>query len=245
MRWDFALILLFLSVAVPLLGRRRVGHLMRLAATTKRDRLTLYASTVAFQWSATAVMVWRAWVHGISLARLGLGIPRPMPTLIVTVLLAALVLGNQLVGLRRLRMHPESVQGLLAQVALKVFPQDSLERLAFLAVVVTVAVCEEIIYRGFVQRVFQDWDHGIVLTGIAGSAVMFGLAHLYQGPRGVATTCGVGILFSAIRAWTGSLAAPLVAHFIADITAGMLAPARLRAALSDRARQSIESSSMP
>jgi CAAX protease family protein len=241
MHWDFALILLFFSTAVPLLGRRRILHLMRIPETTKRDRLTLYASTVAFQWFATAVILWRASAHQIALASLGLFVPRPGLTLVVTVLLAALVLANQLVSLRRLTTHPESAQGVLPQIALKIFPQDAPERLAFFAVVLTVAVCEEFIYRGFVQRSFEDWSGGMILAGIAGSAVMFAVAHLYQGPRGVITTLIVGALFSAIRAWTGSLLAPLVAHFIADITAGFLAPSRLRAALAPRGVESVDS----
>jgi membrane protease YdiL (CAAX protease family) len=61
---------------------------------------------------------------------------------------------------------------------------------------------------------------------------MFAVAHLYQGPRGLITTFVVGLLFAAIRAWTGSLLAPLIAHFVADITAGLLAPSRLRSAFA-------------
>jgi uncharacterized protein len=230
MHWDFALILLFLATAVPLLGRRRIRQLMQMPETTKRDRLRLYASTIAFQWIATAVILWRTGAHGIPAARLGLAIPNPLLTAIVTLVLAALVLVNQIVSLRRLAVHPAEAHGILPQLALKVFPQDSPERLVFFAVVVTVAICEELIYRGFVQRVFEDWFGGLIVVGILGSAAMFAAAHLYQGRRGVITTCVVGILFGAIRAWTGSLLAPLVAHFIADVTAGILAPARLRAA---------------
>ena len=147
--------------------------------------------------------------------------------MIVSTVLAALVLANQLVSLRRLATHPPDAQGLLPQIALKIFPQDSAERLAFFAVVVTVAICEELIFRGFVQRVFEDWSGGFVIAGIAGSAAMFAVAHLYQGRRGVITTFVVGLLFSLVRAWTGSLLAPLVAHFVADITAGLLAPSQL------------------
>jgi membrane protease YdiL (CAAX protease family) len=232
MHWDFALILLFLATAVPLLGRRRIRQLMQMTETTKRDRLRLYASTIAFQWIAAAVILWRTGAHGISVARLGLAIPNPALTAIVTVALAALVLANQIVSLRMLASRPADAHGILPQLALKIFPQDSVERLVFFAVVVTVAVCEELIYRGFVQRVFEDWSGGLVAAGIFGSAVMFAVAHLYQGRRGVITTCVVGILFAASRAWTGSLLAPLVAHFIADIMAGFLAPSRLRAALA-------------
>jgi len=232
MHWDFALILIFFATAVPLLGRRRIRQLMRMPETTKRNRLTLYASTVAFQWLAVAVVLWRTSTHHIPLTRLGIAVPRPALTAIVSIVLAALVLANQLVSLRRLATHPAEAKGVLPQLALKIFPQDSIERLAFFAVVVTVAVCEELIYRGFVQRVFEDWSGGLIIAGILGSAIMFGLAHLYQGPRGLITTFVVGLLFAAIRAWTGSLLAPLIAHFVADITAGLLAPSRLRSALA-------------
>ena len=232
MHWDFALILIFFGTAVPLLGRRRIRQLMRMPETTKRDRLTLYASTVAFQWFAVAVILWRANAHGISLTRLGLAIPKPALTAIVTIALASLVLANQLFSLRRLVTHPAEARGVLPQLALKIFPQDSVERLAFFAVVLTVAVCEELIYRGFVQRVFEDWSGGLIVAGILASAVMFAVAHLYQGARGLITTFVVGLLFAAIRAWTGSLLAPLIAHFVADITAGMLAPSRLRSAMA-------------
>jgi hypothetical protein len=49
MHWDFALMLLFLGIAVPVLGRRRVRQLMQIPSTTKMDRLSLYATTLAFQ----------------------------------------------------------------------------------------------------------------------------------------------------------------------------------------------------
>jgi uncharacterized protein len=232
MYWDFALILLFLGIAVPLLGQRRIRQLMQLSATTKRDRLTLYASTVAFQWIAVAVVLWRTTAHGIKAPSLGLAIPNPVLTILIAVLLSALVFTNQIVSLRRLALHRDENQGKLPQLALKIFPQDDVERLAFFAVVVTVSVCEELLYRGFAQRVFEDTAGGSALFGIFCSAALFALAHLYQGRRGLISTLIVGLLFSSVRMWTGSLIAPVLAHFVTDITAGFMAPPRLRAALA-------------
>lgn len=231
MHWDFALILAFLATAVPWLGRRRIRLLMQMPETTKADRLTLYASTVAFQWVAAAVILMRAAAHHIRAADLGMAIPNAALTAVVSVLLAALILTNQIISLRRLVIRPTEPQGILPQLALKIFPQDAVERLAFFAVVITVAACEELIYRGFVQRVIEDWSGGFVLAGILGSAVLFAVAHLYQGRRGIISTLVVGLVFSAIRAWTGSLVPALVAHFVADLAAGFLAPSMLRSAL--------------
>jgi uncharacterized protein len=238
MHWDFAFILVFLGIALPLLGRRRVRQLMHSPSITKLDRLSLYASTLAFQWVAAGVILWRAAAHGLRAAQLGFVIANPPLTITVAIALAALVLTNQLISLRRLAARPAEAQGLLPQLALKLFPQDDVERLAFFALVVTVAICEELIYRGFVQRVFQDWSHGVVLVGVFGSAVYFAIAHLYQGRRGLASTFVVGLIFAGTRAWTGSLLPSILAHFAADLTVGMLAPSRIRSATRNSPLQS-------
>ncbi len=223
MHWDFALILVFLGVAVPLLGRRRIRQLLDSPETSKEDRLSIYASTIAFQWLATVIILWRTRAHGITLAQLGVAIPRPALAITIAFVLAALISVNQIYSLRRLAARPSEIKGVLPQLALKLFPRDDVERLIFFALVVTVAMCEEFIYRGFVQRVFQDWSGGHVVAGIVGSAIFFALAHLYQGSRGLSTTIVIGGLFSIVRSWTGGLLPTSVAHFVADLSVGILA----------------------
>ncbi len=232
--WDLALIVAFLAVAVPLMGRRRIQQLMRIPHTNKAERLALYASTMAFQWLISAVILWRITADGIPTARLGLRIAHPLLTAAVAAALAVVVLANQVYSLRHFGATTVDESNILVQMALKVFPQDAAERLAFFAVVVTVAFCEEWIYRGFVQRMFHDWGSAAI-AGIVGSAVLFAGAHLYQGRRGLLSTFSVGLVFSAVRWWTGSLIPSMVAHFVADLAAGYFSPSLVRAAL---ARQS-------
>lgn len=228
--WDLALIMVFLATVVPWMGRRRIQQLMLIPHTGKAERLTLYASTTAFQWLIAAVILWRTTAEGIPPWRLGLQVSRPALTAALAVGLAVAILANQIVSLRRLATTPVEPQSMITQLALKVFPQDVAERLAFFAVVVTVACCEEWIYRGFVQRVFRDWG-GSAVAGIVGSAILFAAAHLYQGRRGLISTFAVGILFSSVRFWSGSLLPSIAAHFVADLTAGYWSPSLLRAAL--------------
>lgn len=239
MHWDFALILIVLGIAVPWLGRRRIRHLMQASQTTKMDRLALYASTMVFQWLAAGVILWRTGAHHIVPAQLGLAVPNGALIVAISVLLSAFLLAIQLLTLRRLTSSPDDIRGTLPQLALKIFPQDDVERLAFFALVATVAACEELIYRGFVQRVLEDWCGALVVVGVLGSAALFALAHLYQGRRGLAVTFILGAIFSAIRAWTGSLVPALAAHFAVDLMIGLAAPSRLRAALA-RASSKVE-----
>jgi CAAX protease family protein len=234
MHWDYALILLLLCVVVPWLGYRRVRRLMLIPATSSMERLALYGSTIAFQWLAAAAIVWRSVAHGARPRQLGLAVGNRELTISIAVLLTLLLLVNQVASIRRLAARPSEIKGMIAELALKIFPQDNIERLAFLALVSTVAVCEELIYRGFVQGVFEGWMGNSLTAGIVISAIFFAVAHAYQGRRGLISTCIIGIVFAGVRAGTGSLIPSISAHFAADLAAGLLAPVKLGPAIRAR-----------
>lgn len=236
MPWDFAIILLFFAIAVPVLGRRRVQQLLRVPEITKRERLRLYASTVVFQWLAAGIVLWRAKARGLTNAGLAIAAPNPGLIAIVAVGLSALLLGNQLISLRRLPNLPPEARGIMPELARRLFPQDRSERVAYLGVVITVSICEELIYRGFAQKVLEAWIGGYIVAGILASAALFSIAHAYQGRRGIIATFVVAILFSSARSWVGSLLAPCAAHFTADLAVGFIAPSRLTGPIAAVAR---------
>jgi uncharacterized protein len=238
MHWDFALILIFLGVVAPWLGYRRVRRLMQIPATTSMERLALYGSTIAVQWLATAVILWRCAARGIRPVQLGFALGNGKLTAAIAVLLTVLLSISQIVSVRRLAAKPSEIKGMIAEMTLKIFPQDRVERLAFVALVSTVALCEEVIYRGFVQGVFQGWAGNSVLAGIALSAILFAVAHAYQGRRGLISTCIVGIVFAGVRAGTDSLIPSICAHFATDLAAGLLAPAKLGPTIRSRSTES-------
>lgn len=222
--WDFVLILIVLAIVVPWRGAVRVRALMRRPSLTSVDRIALYASTIAFQWLATGIILWRANAHGYRLADLGLAMPSPWLTVAVALALSALITLNQAASIRRLASLPSDKQGFMRALTLKLMPQNAPERLAFFALVTTVALCEEFIYRGFIQRLFQNISNGSIAIAVLGAAVFFSLAHLYQGRRGLIVTFLAGAIFSVVRAWTGSLIPTMAAHFVADLSVGLLAP---------------------
>ena len=229
MPWDFALILLLLGIIVPWRGAVRVRKLLLQPQLTSADRIALYASTIAFQWFASGVVLWRALARNISLSELALAMPKRGLTVLVAAALSALVVTNQIVAIRRLSRLPPKRHGFLGEMARKVMPQTLVESLVFVALVATVALCEEFIYRGFVEAVFEQAGSSALL-GVFVSAVFFSIAHLYQGKRGLATTFLVGLIFAGIRVWTGSLIPTMAAHFAADLCAGLIGARWLRAA---------------
>jgi len=224
MPWDFALILMVLAVLVPWRGAVRMKQLLARPQLTTADRLALYASTIALQWAATGIAAWRCYAHGLSATRLGLALPEPQLTIATAAALALLLSANQFFSLRRLARLPPERHGFLHQMARRVMPQNLLERLAFLALVATVALCEEFLYRGFAFAVMQQAAAGSRAVGALGSSALFALAHLYQGRRGLTTTLAAGLAFSGTRILTASLVPSIAAHFLADLVAGLAAP---------------------
>src|SRR5580704_19158108 len=100
MPWDFWLILIFLATALPFLGKRKIRHMLAHPLTTRKDRLRLYISTIVSQWLAAAIILWRAVARGMSLVQLGLAVPKPTLTFVVSVVLTALIAANQFLSIR-------------------------------------------------------------------------------------------------------------------------------------------------
>ena len=225
MPWDFALILVVLGVLVPWRGAVRIRQLLDQPHLTTAERLAVYASTAAFQWLLVAAVLWRCSARGLSAQQLGVALPDRGLTARITLGLTLLLLANQFLSLRRLARLPVERQGLMGQIARKLMPQKRPEVWAFLGLVTTVAFCEELLYRGFAFAVLATAADSELFAAVA-SAVLFSLAHLYQGRVGLAATFLVGLVFAGARIWSGSLMPSGVAHLLADLAAG-LAAARL------------------
>jgi membrane protease YdiL (CAAX protease family) len=230
--WDFILILVVLGVLVPWRGAVRVRRLLAQPALTSSQRLSLYASTIAFQWSIVAVIYWRSVARHLTPADLGLVVSGIWQTLSITFAFTALLCVNQWAGLKKIALVPADQRGFLFQFTQKIMPQTSVETLIFVALALTAGLSEEFIYRGFVfalfSRVFGVSAFGILLATVI-SSIWFAAAHLYQGRRGVATTFVVGVLFAAVRIWTGNLVPAIIGHTGVDLVAGIYAPRVLRA----------------
>lgn len=92
-----------------------------------------------------------------------------------------------------------------------------------LLLVVTVAVVEETIFRGYLLLRFVHIT-GSGTWAVLVSAVIFSLGHGYEGSAGVGTVGIMGMVFAVIYLWRGSIIAPVVIHFLQDFLGVLLAP---------------------
>jgi len=101
-------------------------------------------------------------------------------------------------------------------------PHTLKERRAFDAVSVTAGICEEVVFRGYLIAYLMAALGVPFWVAAVLSSVVFGFAHVYQGPVGIPRTAAVGGLLALLYGLTGSLLAPIVVHAITDITSGRI-----------------------
>jgi membrane protease YdiL (CAAX protease family) len=231
--WDFVLILLFLGVVIPWRGAVRMKRLMSKPELTTADRLSLYGSTVVFQWLIVVIVGLRVLIRGVELEELGLAASDPWRIAWTTIALTGFLCLNQVVGLRRITKIPADKRGRLFAITEKIMPRTPKETLVYAALACTAGVSEEFLYRGFVftafVRMIVNYGPPNALAAILSSA-WFSLAHLYQGRRGIITTFVVGLIFVSVRIWTGSLIPAIAAHIGIDLVVGICASRFLRRA---------------
>lgn len=211
-----------IAVGLPV---RALWNYRRLTAASDEALLELrpklYVRAIVSQWAiVAAVLAWwgmraRPW------GDLGLVPVLSWP-------LAGVAVGLAVVGGAMARLHaqvasdPEARENVRRQVAnvRRLLPANNAEQRLFFALAVTAGLCEELLFRGYLV-----WALGHAMPLVAAhavSAALFGVGHLYQGPRGVLRTGIAGAFFSGLVLLTGMLWPAMFVHAAMDVNAGVL-----------------------
>lgn len=94
----------------------------------------------------------------------------------------------------------------------------------FPAVALSAGICEEIVLRAWLLFALY---HTAGLRGgwlALTASVLFGAAHAYQGWPGMIVTGLLGMLLCILYVGTGTLLAPMAAHFLIDLRVVFLPP---------------------
>lgn len=100
-------------------------------------------------------------------------------------------------------------------------PKAIPEILAWIAVSVSAGICEELIYRGYLQQQLHALGGNLSLAVLA-QGLIFGLMHSYQGWKSATVICVIGMLLGALAAWRKNLRANILVHTWVDIWEGWL-----------------------
>jgi membrane protease YdiL (CAAX protease family) len=97
------------------------------------------------------------------------------------------------------------------------FPRSGRAALALAAMSVAAGVGEELVFRRLVPVFFAHLTGSALVAPLVLSSVAFGLAHRYQGARGMAVTGLIGVLMYGLVVGSGSLWTAVIAHALVDL----------------------------
>jgi membrane protease YdiL (CAAX protease family) len=224
--WHTAIIVALLlgMSAINALTHHFVGALPHQPGAQHRSHVVMYGATLIWEWVLFALVYWGLLLRRMPLRQL-LGVRRQGAVEVWTdIAIAAgfwtaslLVLGAIGFLLRFAHLHPEDIRGIVSQMA----PASAGELTLWIALSVSAGICEELIFRGYLQQQFTALTRRIWL-GIAISAVFFGLAHGYEGTSGMLLITVYGAFFGILAQLRGSLRAGMFAHAWQDSVSGIV-----------------------
>ena len=103
-------------------------------------------------------------------------------------------------------------------------PESYRELPAYILLCLSAAICEEIMYRGFMVNYFiNPMKDGFPWIAVIFPAVMFSIAHFYQGYEAMGKIFILSALFGVIFIVSKSLLIVIVLHFLIDLFGGITA----------------------
>jgi membrane protease YdiL (CAAX protease family) len=206
---------LFALLGVSLLG----AHVNLRGIFGMRGRLPSYLFVVVFEWATVAFIVWGVHRRDIPLSDLiggrwtrGLHVLHDVGLAIAFILICGGAV-QVLTYLLKVDSPPSM---------LELLPKTRIELVAWVFVSITGGFCEEVIFRGYLQRQFSAFTNSVVI-GIVIQALVFGLSHGYQGWKLMSLIALYGACFGVLARWRRSLRPGIIGHALQDIAGGFLA----------------------
>lgn len=212
-----------LAVVLPTLGWMSIRKIRAAIANgiPYTARVRDYRNNMLILWSVTGVMLAIWFAAGRDAAALGLGIPKgTVAGQVMAVALFALIVAYSVGLLRKVQRSAETADLIIRATREFSFamPHTRRDLRWFYGLSATAGITEELLYRGFLLAYlsvfFPAW-FAVLL-----SAVIFGAAHAYQGPKGMVQVTFLGAAFAIMYLVSGSLLLPIVAHIAVDVLNG-------------------------
>ena len=190
----------------------------------RHGRVAGYLLTMAWEYLLVGFILWGARKRGVKLREIVGGRWKSRKDILLDVGIASgywLCAGVVLAGLSFALglTSPSQVAEAKKQIA-PLLPQTGLELGIWIALSGTAGFCEEIMFRGYLQQQFQAATRSTA-AAIVLQAVVFGIAHAYQGGRRIILIAVYGALFGMLAAWRKSLRPGMIGHAMQDSFSGI------------------------
>ncbi|WML55962.1 CPBP family intramembrane glutamic endopeptidase [Neobacillus sp. PS2-9] len=225
------LVILFTLTYEPILGYINFQKFKRKVKTDDKERIKFYKNSINSLWVPTLFILSLVGFTDLSLEQIGLtSISLNTEILGKWVIYSAIIVGIIfglailifIIGYRFNSKIKNSMDKMKKEESAKnqfdvMMPVTKQEKKLWTLVSLTAGITEEIIYRGLMIFALSYLLPGLSIWFILiFSSILFGLAHTYQGVKGVVRTTLIGLWFSIVYIGIGSIIPLILFHALVD-----------------------------
>ncbi|WP_409305007.1 CPBP family intramembrane glutamic endopeptidase [Peribacillus sp. SCS-155] len=210
------ILLLFLVGIYPFWDKKYTRKLE--VTQQERDRIAYFKYVIYSEWTVALLIVAVVAVTSTTFTDIGFSLPAENSSQSLGIMTGFLVAVFGTMFLMMKLPFYQRYQQKQAEPVSYLFPTGKLDKRFGIMAAITAGICEEIIYRGFLMHFLSSSPFHLedLILGLTAAAI-FGLAHYYQGWKGVLGTALVGFALSRVYVSTGSLLFPILLHIAIDL----------------------------
>lgn len=190
-------------------------HADQMRSVANPDRITIYTRTILFEWLSFGLVLVGVWLRRSSLSSVVGDRWSSARQFLrdVGIALAFLIVTIAVLSIFGPHGHDadSSVQFLL--------PHGGREAALWVLLSITAGICEEVVYRGYLQKQFTALTRSSA-AGIIFSALIFGAAHSYQGFAKASQIALLGAMGGLLAYWCRTVRPGMIAHALQDVLGG-------------------------
>jgi CAAX protease family protein len=208
------LLLIFGVVAI-------IGYysLHRQGSAHQPNHLFFYLTTMAWEWLLVGYIYWGLRRRGKSMRNIAGKRWNSVSDFFIDI---AIAFGFWIAAIIVLSLVARAVGAHgMSQAARNLAPQGPFESLLWVALAVTAGICEEMIFRGYLQRQFVAWTRSAPV-GVLLSAALFGAGHIYQGAKATIVIGVYGLMFGILAEARQNLRPGIITHAWHDAITGLI-----------------------
>jgi membrane protease YdiL (CAAX protease family) len=215
------LIFLAIFAVLFLAGLQNARSATPLAEGTAQSHLPLYASIIVMQLLLFIFVRRPLRKRGLPLTALteerANGTSAMTPTRLAVELLLGILFAA---AMHYLLIAARTQLGVIDDRTSALLPHGIAESGLWIVVSIAAGVCEELAFRGYLQRQFTAFFSSRAIATLL-QCLVFGLAHGYQGWKPIALTAVFGLGATLLTLWRRNLYAAMTGHAVTDIVGGL------------------------
>jgi membrane protease YdiL (CAAX protease family) len=213
------LVIMFASIGVGFALQRNSTASGSAAAPGHPNLIPSFLESLAFDWGIFSYAWIGARQHGGNLLTLGAGRWSSVRDVLrdLTVATPFWVIWEAAAHLAATLLGPSHTGTIQAWIP----PRGILELGLWIVVSGSAGFCEEVVFRGYLQRQFSALTRS-TWVGVLGQAIVFGMIHPFKGWRFVVLVSILGVLYGLLAVWRKDLKPGMLAHGWSDVWEGWL-----------------------